>query len=105
MSDYRDANDPLQRGRTPYDLNAGDGGGALAWIAGAILVVILVAFAVGINHTNTTNNSGPNVASNNMPTLNQPASPPAGPASRSFTPTPINPSNPSPPNPPSQQSK
>lgn len=105
MSEYRNANDPLQRGNNPYDLNARDGGGALAWIAGAVLVVILAAIAVGINHTNTSNNSAPNVAANNSPTLNQPAPPPSGPASRSYTPTPMNPPNPTPLNPPSPQPK
>jgi hypothetical protein len=96
MSDYRDANDPLQR-NTPYDLNARDKGGALAWIAGGVLVAILVGFAVGINHTNTAGNSGPNVASNNTPTVNRPAPPPNGPASPVFTPTPMTPSNTAPP--------
>jgi hypothetical protein len=100
MSDYRNANDPSQR-NTPYDLNARGSGGALAWIAGAVLVVILVAFAVGINHTDTTGNSGPNAASNNTPTLNQSTPPPSGPASPTFRPAPMNPSNPTPVSPPS----
>lgn len=101
MSDYRDQNDPLQR-NTPYDLNAQGGGGALAWIAAAVLVVILGAFAIGINHTNST---GPRVASNNAPTMNQPASPPGGPASPTFAPAPTNPSNPAPLSPPAQKPK
>jgi hypothetical protein len=96
MSDYRNANDPLQR-NTSQDLNVRDTGGALAWIAGAVLVVILAAFAFGINYANTTNNSGPKVASNNAPALNQP---PSGPASPAFTPAPMNPSNPMPTSPP-----
>ena len=93
MSDYRDANDPLQR-NTPYDLNARDSGGAWAWIAGAVLVAILIGFAVGIKHTNMASNSGPNVALNNQPTMNRPAPPPSGPASPSFTPAPMNPTAP-----------
>jgi hypothetical protein len=101
MSDFRDANDPLQR-NTPYDLNARDGGGAWAWIAGAVLVAILVGFAVGIKHTNVASNAGPNVALNNTPTMNRPAPPPSGPASPAFTPAPVNPSNPAPLGAPSQ---
>ena len=100
MSDYRNANDPLQR-NTPYDPNARGRGGALAWIAGAVLVAILVAFAVGINHTNT--NTGQNVASNNPSTVDRPALPPNGPASPTYTSAPINPSNPAPLSPPAQK--
>jgi hypothetical protein len=84
MSEYRNPNDPLGRD-SPYDLNARQGG-AWTWIAGAVLVIILVAFAVGVRHA--PNNAGPNMAANNTPTLNQPAPQPSGPASRAFTPSP-----------------
>ena len=82
MSEYRNPNDPMGRD-SPYDLNASQGG-AWAWIAGAILVVVLVALAFGINHT--ANNTGPNIAQNNTPTMNRPATEFPGPASRSFAP-------------------
>lgn len=84
MSEFRNPNDPMGRD-SPYDLNAGQGG-AWTWIAGAVLVVILIAFAFGINHA--PNSTGPNLASNNTPTVNQPAPDPSGPASRTFTPSP-----------------
>ncbi len=84
MSEYRSPNDPMGR-NSPYDLNARQGGG-WTWIAGAVLVIILVALAFGINHT--PNNAGPNVAANNTPTVNRPAPDPSGPASRAFAPSP-----------------
>jgi hypothetical protein len=87
MSEFRNPNDPMGRDN-PYDLNARQGG-AWTWIAGAVLVVILVAFAFGINHVQ--NNTGPNMAANNPPTMNQPAPQPTGPASHAFTPSPVNP--------------
>ncbi|HTV38393.1 MAG TPA: hypothetical protein VMF12_18335 [Xanthobacteraceae bacterium] len=89
MSEHRNANDPLRRD-SPHDLNARQGG-AWTWIAGVVLVVILVALAIGINRT-PNNNAGPNLASNNTPTLNRPAPEPNGPASRAFTPSSTNPS-------------
>jgi len=87
MSGYYDANDPKQR-NSPYDLNAGRDGGAWAWIAGAALVVILLALAFGMNHVKQ---NGTNVASNNPPTISRPAAPPSGPASPGYNPTPMNP--------------
>jgi hypothetical protein len=97
MSDFRNANDPLQRS-TPEELstqnlNTPGKGGALAWIAGAVLVVILAALVIGIDHSDTTSNSGPTVASNNTP-MNRLAPPPSGPANPAFTPAPMNPANP-----------
>lgn len=86
MSGYYDTNDPNRR-NSPYDLNAGRDGGAWAWIAGAALVVILLALAFGVNHVKQ---NGTNVASNNPPAISRPA-PPAGPASPAFTPAPMNP--------------
>ncbi len=87
MSGYYDANDPNRR-NSPYDLNAGRDGGAWAWIAGAALVVILLALAFGINHVK---HNGTNVAQNNPPAISRPAAPPAGPASPAFHPAPMNP--------------
>lgn len=84
MSGYNDTNDPNRR-NSPYDLNAGRDGGAWAWIAGAALIVILLALAFGMNHVKQ---NGTNVASNNPPAISRPASPPAGPASPAFTPPP-----------------
>lgn len=85
MSGYYD--DPNRR-NSPYDLNAGRDGGAWAWIAGAALVVILLALAFGVNHVKQ---NGTNVASNNSPAISRPAAPPAGPASPAFKPAPMNP--------------
>ncbi|MFZ2067927.1 MAG: hypothetical protein WAV27_18305 [Xanthobacteraceae bacterium] len=87
MSGYYDANDPNRR-NSPYDLNTGRDGGAWAWIAGAALVVILLALAFGMNHVKQ---NGTNVASNNQPAMSRSAAPPAGPASPAFTPAPMNP--------------
>jgi hypothetical protein len=91
MSDYGNANDPFRRD-SPYDLNAGRDGGAWVWIAGAALVVILVALALGIHHT--PNQAGPNVAQNNPPAMSRTAPPPSSPASPAFTPAPMNPTAP-----------
>ncbi len=85
MSGYYD--DPNRR-NSPYDLNAGRDGGAWAWIAGAALVVILLALAFAMNHVRQ---NGTNVASNNPPPMSRSAAPPAGPASPAFTPAPMNP--------------
>jgi hypothetical protein len=87
MSGFYDTNDP-NRSNSPYDPNAGRDGGAWAWIAGAALVVILLALAFGMNHGRQ---NGVNVASNNQPTISRPVAPPAGPASPAFTPPPMNP--------------
>jgi len=88
MSEFSNPNDPLRRD-SPYDLNARQGGVG-TWIAGAVLVIVLVALAVGINHA--PNRAGANMTANNTSALNQPAPKPTGPASRAFTPTPMNPS-------------
>lgn len=85
MSGYYD--DPNRRD-SPYDLNAGRDGGAWVWIAGAALVVILLAIAFGMHHTQQT---GPNVAQDNPPAVSRSAPPPAGPASPVFHPAPMNP--------------
>lgn len=93
MSGYFD-NDPNQR-QSPYDLNAGREGGAWAWIAGAALVVILMALALGMHYS--PRQTGPQVAQNNQPAISQPAAPPSGPASPAFAPAPMNPVAPAPP--------
>jgi hypothetical protein len=94
MSEYRNANDPMGRD-TPYDLNAGRGSGAWGWIAGAVLIAILVGLAFGVSRT--PNQQGSNVANNNAPiTRTQPAPAPGGPGNPAFTPAPLNPANPAP---------
>ena len=100
MSDYR--NDPMRRDE-PYDLNAGRGGTSWGWIAGAVLVVILVALAYGVGHT--PNQSGTNRMAQNAPLATQPAPAPSGPASSAFAPAPANPANPAPANPAQPQVK
>lgn len=91
---YYDANDPNRRD-LPYDLNAGRDGGAWAWIAGAALVVVLIALALGMHRE--PNQTGPNVASNYPPPVSTPAAPPSGPASPAFTPSPTTSVAPAPP--------
>ena len=86
MSDY---NDPMRRDE-PYDLNARSS--SWGWIAGAVLVVILVALAFGVGHT--PNQSGGNRMAQNTPMTTQPAPAPSGPASTTFAPAP--PANPAP---------
>lgn len=96
MSEFRNSNDPLNRD-TPYDLNARRGSGAWGWIAGAVLIAILVGLAFGVGRTP---NQGTNVASNNAPiTGTQPAPAPGGPGSPAYKPAPLNPANPAPANP------
>lgn len=95
MSEYRNANDPMRRDE-PYDLNA-RGGGASGWIAGAVLVVILLALAFGVGHM--PNQSGANRMANNTPMTTQPTPAPSGPASSAYAPAPMNPANPTPANP------
>jgi hypothetical protein len=95
MSEYRNANDPTRRNE-PYDLNA-RGGGSAGWIAGAVVVVILLALAFGAGHM--PNQSGTDRMANNAPMMTQPAPAPSGPASSSYTPAPMNPENSIPANP------
>jgi hypothetical protein len=102
MSEYRNTNDPLRRD-TPYDPNSRGGTGGWGWAAGAVLVVILLALAFGIGHA--PNQTGPNVAANNTPTMNQQTPAPNGPASPAYTPAPSNPANPTPLSPTAPQSK
>jgi len=91
MSEYRNPNDQWGRD-TAYDLNARSGNAGWGWVAGAVLLVILLALAFGIGRA--PNHAGLNMAANNTPTLNQPAPTPSGPASHAYTPAPMNPANP-----------
>jgi hypothetical protein len=85
MSDYRNPNDPLQRD-SPYDLNARTSNVASGWIAGGVFLVIVIGLAFGIGHTpNQANQSA--TANNTSP----PAVQPSGPASRTYSPTPMSP--------------
>jgi hypothetical protein len=85
MSDYSNLNDPSRRD-PPADLNARDG--ASGWIAGGVFLVIIIGLAFGIGHMpNHTNNNS--MANNTPPPATQPA--PSGPASRTYSPTPMSP--------------
>jgi hypothetical protein len=90
MAQYHTANDPLRR-ETPEDIDARDRRTGWAWIAGAVAVIILLAWAVNINQSHQPTVNGPSIAANNAnaPTFNQTA--PDGPASRAYTPSPMNP--------------
>jgi hypothetical protein len=87
MSDYRNPNDPLQRD-SPYDLNARPGNATSGWIAGGVILVIAIGLAFGIGHM-------PNQANHNATANNTPppaaAARPSGPATRTYSPTPLNP--------------
>ena len=68
MSDYRNPNDPFQRD-SPYDLNARTDNAASGWIAGGVLLAIVIGVALGIghmpnqsNHSTTINNASPPMA-------------------------------------------
>jgi hypothetical protein len=91
MSDYRNQNDPLQRD-SPYDLNARTGNVASGWVAGGVLLAVVIGLVLGIGHM-------PNQANHNT-TVNNASPPmvqPSGPASRTYSPTPMNPErNPAP---------
>lgn len=94
-------NDPMRRDE-PYDLNARGGSSTWGWIAGAVLVAILVAIAFGVGHT--PNQSGNRMAQNS-PMITQPTPAPSGPASTTFAPAPVNPATPAPANPARPQAK
>ena len=88
MSDYRNFNDDPPRPGTPYeyepvrqDRNLGWG-----WIAGALILVVLVALAFGVGHGPTqtaSNETKPGAATHMMP-----VAPPT------TTPRPLNPASP-----------
>jgi hypothetical protein len=86
MSDYRNPNDLLQRD-SPYDLNARTGNVASGWIAGGVFLVILIGLVFGIGHL--PNQAKQNTPVNNASPMAQPA--PSGPATRTYSPTPMSP--------------
>jgi hypothetical protein len=86
MSDYNNPNDPSRRD-SPYDLNARRGNAASGWIAGGVFLVIIIGLAFGIGHMPNRADNG-NAAANNAPAT-QPA--PSGPATRTYSPTPMSP--------------
>jgi hypothetical protein len=93
MSDYRNPND-LSRRDSPYDPNAPTSKVASGWIAAGVFLVLIIALAFGIGHM--PNHAGNNTVANNAP---PPATQPAqgGPASRTYSPTPMSPAqNPNP---------
>jgi len=93
MSDYNNPNDPSRRD-SPYDLNARSGNVASGWIAGAVFLVIVLGLAFGIGHMPNHGNSN-TVANNAPPPATQPA--PSGPATHTYSPTPMSPpQNPAP---------
>jgi hypothetical protein len=61
MSDYRNSNDPLRQD-TRYDPDARSANAAWGWIAAAVFVVVVLAFAFGVGHEPGRN--GTNTASN-----------------------------------------
>jgi hypothetical protein len=94
MSDYRNPNDPSRRD-SPYDLNARTDNVASGWIAGGVFLVIIIGLAFGVGHMPNHGNS--NMVVNNAPPATQPA--PSGPASRTYSPVPMNPAMSPAPNP------
>jgi hypothetical protein len=103
MSDYRNANDPWGRD-SPYDLNARGGSSVWGWIAGAVLLAIVLALAFGSAHMSKQTGTN-NMANNSPATQRQPAPAPNGPAGTSYSPGPVNPPNPTPLNPVQPQPK
>jgi len=99
MSDYRNLNDPMARERR-YDPDTGRGGSAWAWIAGALVVVFVLAIAFGVHRgpRRVAFNNGPPPATSMTPHPSgglSPAAPPqpAGPLSPT-TPAPHTPGHP-----------
>jgi len=88
MSDYRNPNDPLWRGGEYEPATRGPDVG-WGWIAGAaaLIVIVVIAFGVGHNPTQT--------ASNDTPSMSHTAPP--------VTPRPMNPAAPGLTPPPAQQ--
>jgi uncharacterized iron-regulated membrane protein len=87
MSDYRNPNDPSWRD-SPYDLNARTGNATSGWIAGGVFLLILIGLAFGVGHMPNHGNNN-SVANNTPPPTTQPA--PTGPATHTFSPTPMSP--------------
>jgi hypothetical protein len=85
MSDYDYRNDPLRRD-APYDPVAGDTNTIWGWIAAAVFIVVVLAFAFGVGHE-----PGQRTASNDdvsPPPATRMAPPPA---MAPITPAPITP--------------
>lgn len=97
MSDYRNPDDPLRRD-LGYDPDARSAKATWGWVAGAALLVVLLAIAFGIGRA--PNQPGHDTVANNTPPTTQPAPPPAGPTGPTFAPAPLNPTQPTPPGPP-----
>jgi hypothetical protein len=72
MPDYRNPNDPLWRG-PQYEPATSGSNASWGWIAGAVVLVVLVAVAFGIGHGPT------QTASNDTPATNHLAAPPPAP--------------------------
>ena len=96
MSDYRNPNDPMWQGRE-YEPAGRSYGSGWAWVAGAAVVIVLIAIVFGAGHgpTRTAFNE-------NRPTAGNLAAPPAvaphalNPANPGLTPPPANPAPTSP---------
>jgi hypothetical protein len=86
MSDYRNPDDP-SRPDSPYDLNGRTGNAASGWIAGGVFLVIIIGLAFGVGHMPNHGNDTP--ATDTSAPATQPA--PSGPASRTYSPTPMSP--------------
>jgi hypothetical protein len=74
MSDYRNPNDPLWRG-TSYEPATRGSNLGWGWIAGALVLVVLVAVAFGIGHAPTriaSNDTAPPAASHLAPPATTP---------------------------------
>jgi hypothetical protein len=69
MSDFRNSNDPLWRG-AQYEPATRGGNFGWGWIAGAFVLVVLVAIAFSVGHGPT------QTASNDTPATNHLAAPP-----------------------------
>jgi hypothetical protein len=93
MSDYNNPNDPSRRD-SPYDPNVRAGNAASGWIAGGVFLVIILGLAFGVGHMPNHGNSN-SVANNTPPPATQPA--PSGPATHTYSATPMSPpQNPAP---------
>jgi hypothetical protein len=94
MSDYRNPNDPMWQGEE-YEPAGRSYGSGWGWLAGAVVVVALIAIVFGAGHgpTRTAMNE-------NRPTAGNLAAPPAptpvNPALPGLTPPPANPAQTSP---------
>ena len=81
MSDYRNRNDLLQRDSPYDDLNARPSNAASGWVAGGVLLLIVIGLAFGISRM--PNEANHNTAVHAPPPITQPS----GPGSRTYSPT------------------